>query len=150
MHRIIRNLEAESGVAMVEFALVLPVVLLLMLGIMDFGRALNYWNDANQLSADGARFAAVNRNPGSTANQTLQDYIRGQGDTTQLRSNATVRICFPSGGTPVAGDPVKVKVQLPYSFFGFLRLAPITMTGAATMRMEQSPTTYSDTGSGPC
>jgi Flp pilus assembly protein TadG len=150
LHRITHRLRAESGAAMVEFALVLPVVLLLMLGIMDFGRALNYWNDANQLSADGARFAAVDRNPGSAAGQTLQQYILSQGDTTQLRNNATVRVCFPSGGTPAVGDPVKVKVQMPYTFFGFLGLGQITMTGASTMRLEHTNTTYADTGSGTC
>ena len=49
---------------MVEMALVMPILLFLALGIVDFGRAMNYWNDVNQIAADGARFAAVNKNPG--------------------------------------------------------------------------------------
>ena len=51
---------------MVEMALVMPILLFLALGIVDFGRAINYWNDVNQIAADGARFAAVNKNPGTT------------------------------------------------------------------------------------
>ena len=49
---------------MIEMALVLPILLFLALGIVDFGRAINYWNDVNQIAADGARFAAVDKNPG--------------------------------------------------------------------------------------
>ena len=49
---------------MIEMALVLPILLMILLGILDFGRALNYWNDVNQIAADGARYASVNRNPG--------------------------------------------------------------------------------------
>ena len=50
----------ESGQAMVEFALLLPVLLLILCGILDFG-----WLFFNQLSLDnacreGARYACVN------------------------------------------------------------------------------------------
>ena len=46
-----------------EFALVLPLLLLLVFGMLDFGKAYNYWNDATHLTAEGARYAAVNRKP---------------------------------------------------------------------------------------
>jgi Flp pilus assembly protein TadG len=61
---ILRRLAADRGVAMVEMALVLPLLLVLLMGMLDFGRAINYWNDVNHIAGEGARFAAVNNNPG--------------------------------------------------------------------------------------
>src|ERR671915_133964 len=53
----------ETGAVMVEFALILPLVLILFLLIIDFGRAMNYWIDETHLASEGARFAAVDRTP---------------------------------------------------------------------------------------
>ena len=55
----------ESGTALVEFAFVLPLLLVLVLGIADFGRAFNYWIDSTHLANVAARYAAVNKNPGA-------------------------------------------------------------------------------------
>ena len=57
---------SERGTAVVEFALVAPLLFLIVFGIVDFGRALNYYNDLTQLAGQGARAAAVNRNPDGT------------------------------------------------------------------------------------
>src|SRR5919201_6035109 len=69
----------ERGVALVEFALVVPLVLLLILGMIDFGKAINYWIDETHLANEGARWAAVNKNPGT--GKTLQQYILDQVET---------------------------------------------------------------------
>ena len=45
---------------MVEFALILFPLLILVVGIIQFGIALNYWLDMNRLANQGARWAAVN------------------------------------------------------------------------------------------
>ena len=57
--------DSEAGVALVEFALVLPLLLLLLFGMLDFGKAFNYWIDETHLANEGARWAGVNKNPGS-------------------------------------------------------------------------------------
>jgi Flp pilus assembly protein TadG len=57
-----RSLRRESGQALVEFALVLPVLMLLVMGIVDFGFAFNQWNTAQNAAREGARMAAVNSN----------------------------------------------------------------------------------------
>ena len=49
----------ERGAAAVEFALLLPVLLLLVFGIIDFGRALNAQITLTQAAREGARLAAV-------------------------------------------------------------------------------------------
>ena len=56
----------QRGTALVEFALIAPLLFLLLFGIIDFGRALDYYNQVTQLAGQGARAAAVNRNPDGT------------------------------------------------------------------------------------
>src|SRR4051812_32213528 len=78
---------SESGVVLVEMALVSTMLFLVLLGILDFGKAFNYWNDTNQIAAEGARYAAVDRVP---AGSSLQAYLRTTGDTPELRDGTPV------------------------------------------------------------
>lgn len=137
---------------MVEFALILPVMLLLILGILDFSRGMNYWNDANQIAADGARFAAVNRNPGDPG--SLQEWLRLQADTTELRDGSSsvttpLQVCVDYPNGPVVGEPVRVRVTLGYSLLPFVDpdATELTIVGDATMRLEQIPTNIPAGGS---
>lgn len=52
----------KVGQAMVEMALVLPLLLLLLCGIFDFGWIFAHQISLNNTSRDGARFAAINYN----------------------------------------------------------------------------------------
>ena len=49
---------AQQGVAMIEFAMALPLLLLLLLGVGEFGRMLFHYNSLLQASRDAARYAA--------------------------------------------------------------------------------------------
>lgn len=131
---------------MVEFALVLIPLLLLVVGMLQFGIMLNAKIDEIHLSSSGARYAAVNQNPGG-AGQSLQDYIKSRADTADLRTNATVCVEYPigadSGTSREPGDPVKVTMSYVYNLLPFLgdRLgfASISIAGDATMRLETAP-----------
>jgi Flp pilus assembly protein TadG len=138
---------------MVEFALVLPLLMLLVVGLVDFGRALNYWIDATHLANIGARQAAVNHNPDGSG--SLQNWIRGSADTSELRDGGTnsvpaaAQVCinFPDGSAQV-GDPVEATVSVNYSWIPLLGEAigvgDTTLTGSATMRLEQEPSEYAE------
>jgi Flp pilus assembly protein TadG len=144
---------SEDGVALVEFALLLPVLALLLFGMLDFGKAFNYWIDETHLANEGARWAVVNKNPGSGGGTTLQEYIREQATTPELRSGGTasvpsaLQVCieFPAGTSNV-GDPVKVTVETTYHWLGMvadrISIAETAIVGAATMRLEAQPTSY--------
>ncbi len=139
----------DSGAALTEFALVLPVLLTLLLGMVEFGRLFNYWLDETHLANQGARWAAVNKNPGGST--SLQSYIRQQA-APELRDGSSsvtqplqVCIAFPSGAT--VGQPVRVTAAAKFNFIPFLSerigVAQVTFTGAATMRVESTPSNYS-------
>ena len=140
----------ESGAALVEFALVVPLLLVLILGIADFGRALNYWIDSTHIANVAARYAAVNKNP--AASGTLQRHMELQATAPELRDGSAqatpVDVCvtFP-GGTNV-GDPVRVEVKSTWSWLGYLVEEAgldldTELVGRATMRLEAKPTNYS-------
>ena len=145
------RLTDDSGAALVEFALIAPLLLLLLFGMIDFGKAFNYWIDETHLANEGARWAVVNKNPGTG---TLQQYIQQQADTPELRSGGSssvpnamqVCITFPNGSAKV-GDPVHVTTRVTYRWLAFIAgeigATETTVTGSSTMRLEAVPTTYS-------
>ena len=57
--RAAKHLPPDRGAAAVEFALVFPLLLLIVFGIIDFGRALNAQITLTQAAREGARLAAV-------------------------------------------------------------------------------------------
>jgi Flp pilus assembly protein TadG len=50
-----------SGQSLVEFALILPVLLLIFMGILDFGRAVFAYNALSNAAREGARVAIVDQ-----------------------------------------------------------------------------------------
>src|SRR3989442_1116399 len=58
-----RFVKDTRGVALAELALVLPLFMLLLLGMFDFGKAFKEWIDETHLASEGARLAAVNYCP---------------------------------------------------------------------------------------
>jgi len=156
LHRLIHE---QRGVALVEFALIAPLLFVVLFALIDFGKAINYWNDQTQLAAQGARIAAVNGSNAlapagvcldtTTTKSTLADYIQCQADTRELLSGKTT----PSGATAaevcislpdtsaVIGQPIRVVVKSHYTWIPLLplpaSLKTVTIQGAATMRIER-------------
>lgn len=54
--------KTEQGQAMVEMALVLPILILIVFGIIEFGRIFNAKLIVTNASREGARYASVNGN----------------------------------------------------------------------------------------
>ena len=146
---------------MTEFALVLPVLILVLFGMVEFGRGFNYWNDATHISAEGARFAVVNRKPDPANPASLQVQLLDQADTAELRgggssalpSAAQVCVDFPNGTSNI-GDPVRVTMRFTYHWIPALDTvwhlidstkhfpATTTFTATSIMRIEVPPTNY--------
>jgi len=63
--------EDQRGAAAVEFALVLPLLLLLVFGIIAYGYMLSFRQSMSQAAAEGARAAAVNVNAGARESEAI-------------------------------------------------------------------------------
>jgi len=110
------DLKAEQGQTLVEFALILPILLVLVIGIFDFGSAFNSKNDLNFLANTAARFAEVNScAPCGSGSNAIRDYVKSTADTSQLNGQLTILFCLPSG-TGAVGDPLEVTTSAPFNW----------------------------------
>ncbi|MBA3559712.1 MAG: pilus assembly protein [Gemmatimonadaceae bacterium] len=137
----------EDGAAVVEFALVLPVLLLIMWGIIEIGRAFYTINNAASAAREGARMGAVcplPLQPGTGQPLMLASCI------TNIRARVALNFqplgapldtsqvfVTPDVGIAVTG-PITVRIDYPYE-----PLTPLDwrfpMTRSATFRYERGP-----------
>ena len=142
----------------VEFALILPLLVLLIVMVIDFGRAYNYWIDTTHLASEGARLAAVGKAPGGGEDgEDLANYIKQQANTAELKDGGSdsvpgaLLVCVtypdPDGGstdnpTPGTGDPVKVTVSSNYNWIPLVGdefdLSGAKISSSSTHRLETS------------
>jgi Flp pilus assembly protein TadG len=158
--RLIRRFRSDRGQALVELAFVLPLVMLILFGIIDFGLALNNYNSDTNLANLAARTASVMGTTtsigcGTQTDTTLKAFVVCEAAATGAPTPTYV--CFgdtsgatPSGTLTTAGDSLEVKVQ---STFGWLKILTggnsyvkgmnlnSTISASATMRLEQVSTT---------
>ena len=164
-----RTTRREDGQATVEFAIVIPLLLLLIVGIFEFGKAFNYWIDLNHLANEGARWAAVDKvppygsNPGESSPtcDQIKQYLFSQMNTGDLQKkveakppdaplkNIRLSVLIPPDRldqTPQIGDAVEVSIQAPGYAIASLgesfNLGTVTLGAKSTMRLEQVPTWY--------
>ena len=74
---------------MVEFALILFPLLILVVGIIQFGIGLNYWLDMNRLANQGARWAVVNGWPNCPNAQATACNATTAGPSNSLTSTSS-------------------------------------------------------------
>jgi Flp pilus assembly protein TadG len=130
----------ERGTAVVEFALVALPLFLIVFGILDFGRALNYYNDVTQLAGQGARAAVVNQNiDGTVADPTFQAKLAAENDSPELKNK--VQVCIASAPTAI-GQPVTVTVKYRFHFNALIASVPITLSSTQTERSETASPSY--------
>lgn len=164
LKRLLRRfVRTESGAEIVEFALTLPLLLLVVLGIIEFGFLFQQYEVVTNAAREGARIATLPTYSGSAAlTQTnvttrVDQYLTAGG----LSSSSSVRtVCGGSGGCPgnwlsikdtiVAGPPavcvtvfpVTVQYLHPIPFLsGIVRyfgmtFGTITLKATARMRSE--------------
>ena len=113
----------QRGVATIEFAIVVPVLLLLLFGVTEVGRALVRYNTLTKAVQDGARYAAAKGLLGTTGNVNVTAQL-----TTEVR-NVVVYGNTAGAGTPVlaglqptqiqvidaGGDEIRVEAAYPYT-----------------------------------
>jgi Flp pilus assembly protein TadG len=132
----------QRGTALVEFALVAPLLFALVIGILDFGQALNYYNQLSQLAGQAARAAAVDCNPSgacAASGTSIQSQISSTYAQGQLRNN--MKTCITKAATKV-GDPVTVTTSYTFQLVPLLviKLPSISLQASQTERQEAAPT----------
>ncbi|MDH7480265.1 MAG: TadE/TadG family type IV pilus assembly protein, partial [Syntrophomonadaceae bacterium] len=114
LRRFLQKIRGESGQTLVELALLLPVLLLLLLGVVEFGRILMTYLMISHSSREGARLAAV----GGSDSAVVQ---RVQDQAFLLDPDLLVIDINPSGSRTRGSS---VTVTLDYDLDIFLPLPP--------------------------
>jgi Flp pilus assembly protein TadG len=94
---------------MVEFAIVLPIFLMLLLGIAQLGIAFNNYLTLTDGVRAGARYGAVLRTSGTRVSDTIAKVKQSSANLDQSKINATVT------STWAAGSDLTVCATYPYS-----------------------------------
>jgi Flp pilus assembly protein TadG len=129
----------DRGTAAVEFALVLPILLLIVFGIIDFGRALNAQIVLSGAARDGVRLAAL-----GYPDAAIQARVAAAAPDLSGVA-ATVAASCPPGAGPTANAQVNVSYSFSFitpigavaGFLGGSGLgAPIVLTAQGVMPCE--------------
>ena len=153
MRRWLHRTRQEKGAALVETAFVLPIMLLVCVGILEFGRAYQTWQVVTNASREGARVAILPEYTDASAIARVKTYLKNGGLPASIVDGANTKILITPTTIPidVAGTntaaAAKVVVEYPFEFMvlqpvasllvaGSTAGAPITLTAAATMRNE--------------
>jgi Flp pilus assembly protein TadG len=144
--------KSERGAELVEFALMLPILLVILAGLWDFGRAYRTYQAITNAAREGARLAVVPAgiNQTSAVQDRVKAYLNKSSlDTSfmtsgnistyiSLQANTPVTVNSPSG-PPAMVTTSRVSVNYPFTFFIFgpvirLWVPASTLGGSITLR----------------
>ena len=141
----VRRLRSERGAELIEMALVTPILLLLLGGIVDFGFMFRSWEVVTNAAREGARVGALpspytcTNDPNGVVKERVNAYLTAAGI-----DGAAVTVASEAAGVDTVYSVCRVTVNLPQplpslgvfsQFFGG-NLPSIPLAAAATMRRE--------------
>jgi len=125
---------AEAGTALIEFALVLPILLVLAMGMIDFGRAFHMKGLLDQAAREGARIAVVTT-PDPDLVTARVNAVMGSGGY----APGTVAVVGPDPANMVTVTVTSTFTFITPGVFALIGASPggdISMTGQCVMRFE--------------
>lgn len=125
----------DSGQAVVEFAVILPVLLMILFAILQFGIVFNNYIQVTAAAREGARKAAVSRSLG-TANAETAATTSAKSAAPGLKQSS-ITVTYPNSPTFAQGSDVTVQVTYPYSIsiLGII-VKSGKLSSSTTMRVE--------------
>lgn len=119
----------EDGQSLVEFALLLPIFLLLVVGIVDFGRVLYTQLEMELVTQETVRLGGLGQ-----SDAEIQAYAR----ESFSRDSSQLELTISPGGTREPGTYITVELSYPESFMQPLGAAsiPYTIRTSSTIRVE--------------
>jgi len=125
----------RRAAAAVEFAIVAPVFLLMVFGMIEYGRMVMVYQVITNASREGARVAVLDGATTSSVTTATTSYL-----TAAMITGATITVAPNPPANAQYGDPVTVTVSIPFSQVSWLPspmyLGSHTLTSATVMRRE--------------
>jgi Flp pilus assembly protein TadG len=130
MLRNIKSTPERSGVAAVEFAIIMPLLALLIIGLWEVGRMVEVQQYLVNSVREGARQASTGVKTTAQVKQVVVDYLKQKGLSSVTTSNVTVTsvsntsITDPTQATQL--DQFRVSVSIPFNSVRWIALDRIT------------------------
>ena len=143
-----RTPRSERGAALLEAAITIPILLLIAVGIFEFGRAYQTWQVLTNAAREGARVAVLPNTSVSAVQDRAREYmVSGQlsnAGTATVDVDRNVSIVVNGANVPAS----QVTVQYPFNFIVLQPVArlinqngslgeSLTMVASSVMRNEQ-------------
>jgi Flp pilus assembly protein TadG len=139
-----KRFRSQQGAALLEAAITIPMILMICVGIFEFGRAYQTWQVLTNAAREGARAAIITGTTDTDVTTRVRNYM--QGGALPNYGTATVTI---TRNVALTGTDTATQVQIDYPF-QFIVLqpvvalvvpssttgSPITMHSTALMRNE--------------
>jgi Flp pilus assembly protein TadG len=144
MNRTLSRRRGERGAALLEAAITVPIILLIAVGIFEFGRAYQTWQVLTNAAREGARLAVINGSTDADVVTRVRNYMSAG----QLENAATATVTVNRGVALTGADTAsQITINYPFQFMVLnpvVRLvtpssttgAPITMQSTSLMRNE--------------
>ena len=140
-----KRMRSEKGAALIEAAITVPIILLICVGIFEFGRAYQTMQVLTNAAREGARIAVITASTDAAVTARVRSYMQAG----SLSNHATATITVVRNVTMTGADTgSSIVIDYPFQFMVLnpvVRLiapadtktgAPITLKSSALMRNE--------------
>ena len=117
MKLVPRNRSRRKGVALVEFALVLPLLLILLIGIWEVARVIQVQQTVQNAAREGGRQASTGKRTATEVIQAVKNYITRAGYTSTNVTVTVTNLTSSSRPDPTQAnqlDRFRVVVTMPF------------------------------------
>ena len=140
-----KRIRNEKGAALLEAAITVPIILLISVGIFEFGRAYQTWQVLTNASREGARLAVISGSTDAAVTARVRSYMQAGSLPNYATAAVTIQRNVALTGSDTASQ---IQIDYPFQFMVLnpvVRLvaptdtttgAPITMRSSALMRNE--------------
>jgi Flp pilus assembly protein TadG len=132
---IVKKIKKEDGQALVELAITLPILIMILCAIIDFGWLFTNQNILDYCTREGARFAIVH----STSSTAIRDHIRSIAPA-NIANSMVIDVVFSNSTNPRLGD-VQVDIHADVAVLTpivgvFVKDQTMNLDSSCTMKVE--------------
>ena len=136
MSRLLRGLKSTSGMSVVETALVLPLFLILLLGVIDGGRVMFTQAMVYYAAQEATRWAVANPKEPEQTEQEYKDSITDYANSRLILISRNKSAAISTVAPPDPTDGTRtVSVTINYSFdfiIPFIGIGPMTLSSSSS------------------
>jgi Flp pilus assembly protein TadG len=126
MMKRIRN---QKGAALLETAITLPIILLISVGIFEFGRAYQTWQILTNAAREGTRVAIITGSTDTQVSDAVKAYMKSGKLGAATSATVTVERNVPFNATATAS---RITVSYPFNFSVLNPVVRLVSKGSST------------------